>query len=72
MLLIPVNRVEDKKRIVRKNGGPRRRRGPLKKYWSCLCFLKIVPYSLAGFDLTTHYSEYKNSLYSLAFRYKLI
>jgi hypothetical protein len=27
MLLIPVNRVVDKKRIIGKNGGPARRRG---------------------------------------------
>jgi hypothetical protein len=27
MPVIPVNRVVDKKRIIRKNGGPRRRRG---------------------------------------------
>jgi hypothetical protein len=27
MLVIPVNRVVDPKRIIRKNGGPRRRRG---------------------------------------------
>jgi hypothetical protein len=26
MLVIPVNRVVDPKRIIRKNGGPRRRR----------------------------------------------
>jgi hypothetical protein len=27
MPVIPVDRVVDKKRIIRKNGGPRRRRG---------------------------------------------
>jgi hypothetical protein len=27
MLVIPVNKVVDAKRIIRKNGGPRRRRG---------------------------------------------
>jgi hypothetical protein len=27
MLIIPVNTVVDKKRIIRKNGGPRRMRG---------------------------------------------
>jgi hypothetical protein len=27
MLVIPVNRVVDKKRMIGKNGGPRRRRG---------------------------------------------
>jgi hypothetical protein len=27
MQVIPVERVVDKKRIIRKNGGPRRRRG---------------------------------------------
>jgi hypothetical protein len=27
MLFIPVDRVVDKKRIIEKNGGPRRRRG---------------------------------------------
>jgi hypothetical protein len=26
LLVIPVNRVVDKKRIIRKNGGPRRRK----------------------------------------------
>jgi hypothetical protein len=29
MLVISVNRVVDKKRIIRKNGGPRRRKGTL-------------------------------------------
>jgi hypothetical protein len=53
MLVIPVNRVVDPKRIIGKNGGPKRRRGtkgcrPKKK------IKKLPPFARAGFDLTTH------------------
>jgi hypothetical protein len=36
MPVIPVNRIVDKKRIMVKNGGPRRRRGTPKNTYLCV------------------------------------
>jgi hypothetical protein len=38
MPVIPVNRVVDKKRIIRKNGGARKRRGTIFAYWAVTYF----------------------------------
>jgi hypothetical protein len=55
MLVIPVNRVVDTKRIIGKNGGPRRRKGTRgQKSFDIFLLLKATPYTPTLFNLTTH------------------